>query len=348
MENDLNRNREDAESAAAAWIARRERDDWSEATEARLRAWIDEDMNHRAAWLRLNAAWQQTERLRALSTTSSPGTIPARDEIRLPFDQPAHKEALQTIPQKKRYRALAAAAVLAALAIGAAYLASMKPSYHTAIGALQAVPLADGSRVTLNTNTQIHVAVSQSERHIDLEQGEAYFEVAKDPSRPFVVDAGSKRIIAVGTQFSVRRDAGDVQVIVTEGVVRVEDRQRPAGSKLPNVTLLTAGGIAHARSDGVLVQRKPLADVEQAMSWRSGYLIFDQTPLAQAVAEFNRYNTRQIVVESPSVASIPVGGNFRAANVDAFVRLIESDFPVVSIQQGDRIILKAGDLLNGK
>jgi transmembrane sensor len=195
--------------------------------------------------------------------------------------------------------------------------------------------------------------VTSNERRVNLEQGEAYFEVAKDPTRPFVVRAGDKRIIAVGTQFSVRRDKNQVRIFVTEGTVRLESAENaptgtanPAGQgKLPAnaiyPTLLHAGSIARVEADEVLVREKPVAEVDQLLSWRTGHLVFDKTPLADAVAEFNRYNTRKIVIEDPRLAAIPVGGNFRATNIDGFVRLIAGDLAVRATRKGDDIVLTA-------
>src|SRR5262249_39417186 len=131
-----------------------------------------------------------------------------------------------------RWRVFALAASLA-LGIGGSgvyiYQAGMldRDGYRTPVGGIESVPTADGSTITLNTDSQIRVALSASERRIELKHGEAYFEVAHDPNRPFVVHAGNKRVIAVGTKFSVRRDYDDVQVVVTEGKVRLEGDDSP-------------------------------------------------------------------------------------------------------------------------
>ena len=313
--------RERAESDAAAWIARRERDDWSGDDQVQLDAWINASTENRVAWLRVNTAWQQTGRLRPLRTSA-------------PHAPTWSGKALHRT--HVRARALVGCAVLAVVAIAAWYVLRVGPSYHTEIGALQAVSLTDGSKVTLDTNTRIHVDVTQTERRVDLEQGEAYFEVAKDPARPFVVIAGDKRIVAVGTQFSVRNERGEVRVIVTEGRVEVE---RGAGDTMRHMMQLQAGSIAHAGPDAVLVEDQPISELEQLLSWRSGRLSFDNSTLADAVAEFNRYNTRRIVIVDPAVAAIRVGGNFRATNIDAFVRLIAGDFPITATRQGQEIVL---------
>jgi transmembrane sensor len=336
--------RERAESAAAAWIARRECDDWSADDQLQLDAWIKASTDNRVAWLRVSAAWQQTSRLRSLTTSAPHGAVPARDDLRMPFFDSGGTAGMPSptssdkAPHRThvRVRALAGGVVLAVAAIAAWYLLRVGPTYHTEIGALQAVSLTDGSKVTLDTNTRIRVDVTQTERRVDLEQGEAYFEVAKDLARPFVVIAGDKRIVAVGTQFSVRNERGEVRVIVTEGRVRVE---RGAGDTMRHMMQLQAGSIAHAGPDAVLVEDQPIAELEQLLSWRTGRLSFDDSPLADVVAEFNRYNTQRIVIVDPAVAAIRVGGTFRATNIDAFVRLIASDFPITATRQGQEVIL---------
>jgi transmembrane sensor len=206
--------------------------------------------------------------------------------------------------------------------------------------------MQDGSRVILNTDSALRIAVTDRQRRIDLERGEAFFEVAPDPKRPFIVQVGHGRVIAVGTQFSVRREDDRTQVIVSEGTVRFEnDNLARAGGSRDRAAanssglLLPAGTIARTQSDDVLVQQKPAAEIEQSLTWRSGLLTFRNTPLADAIAEFNRYNTRKIVIEDPSIAALEVGGIFRSTNLDTFVRLLEQGFHIHATVAGDRIVL---------
>ena len=204
------------------------------------------------------------------------------------------------------------------------------------------MPMQDGSKITLNTDSENRVTVTAKERHVDLQQGEAFFEVAQDRARPFVVHAGNKRVIAVGTKFSVRRDARDVEVVVTEGKVRIETGERPGRpGKADAGTVVTAGTIAQASDEGVLLQTKQLAEAEESLSWRQGVLVFRQMTLAEASAEFNRYNTRKIVFEDPRVADLRVAGSFRADNVEAFVRLLERGYPLRAEERGDQFVLSA-------
>ena len=206
------------------------------------------------------------------------------------------------------------------------------------VGSVTSVPITDGSTVTLNTNSRIRVAVSDHERRVELNRGEAFFEVAKDPTRPFVVVVGNRRVVAVGTKFSVRRDEqNEVRVIVTEGRVRIE----PMNEAEAVPAELTAGAIARGAGESVLIQKRPIDEIEEALSWRKGYLVFRDTPLAEAVTEFNRYNNRRVVIDDPELAQIPIGGNFRATNLDAFVRLMEDGFALRAEFRGNEILLRA-------
>ncbi len=315
--------RQQVEEAAAVWIARRDTGPWAENEAAAFEAWLAESAQHRVAYFRLNAAWEDAGRLKA-----------------------SLRERARPAPQRPpvlRIPLTLAASLL--LAVGAAVFVLRdglfsRHSYATVVGGLEAVPMPDGSRVTLNTDSRLRIAMTESERRVDLDRGEAFFEVARDPRRPFVVGVGNRRVIAVGTAFSVRREGDDVRVIVAEGAVRMEDAGGSHSSSLPP---LAAGSIARARRNDVdvLVQTRPIAEIEQNLSWRNGLLTFRDTPLDKVVAEFNRYNARKIVIDDPQIASMGVGGIFRATNVGPFVHLLEEGFPIRATVEKDRIILNA-------
>lgn len=263
---------------------------------------------------------------------------------------------------------LAASLVLAAAGTVTWYPSTRGPYYHTPVGGLASVPMKDGSTVTLNTDSAIRLAVTETERRVQLERGEAFFEVAKDPSRPFVVVAGEKRVVAVGTKFSVRRVDDDLRVFVTEGKVRFEDDSLVASPAVPssrdsgaipdagtvvppddrNAMLLTAGTIARAGDSGVVVQEKPLAEIEDYLSWRSGYVTFRDVPLADAIAEFNRYNEQKIFIESPAVAAIRFSGKVRPTSFEGFVRLLEDAFPIRAEHVNGRIVLTEAQFPGGR
>ncbi|MGN6151315.1 MAG: FecR family protein, partial [Lysobacteraceae bacterium] len=161
-----------------------------------------------------------------------------------------------------------------------------------------------------------------------------------DRARPFVVAADGRRAIAVGTRFSVRRDGEALRVVVTEGVVRLEAPARP-GRIGTEPVLLPAGSVAIATRSGVTVHRGTLAEAERAVEWRGGRLYFDDTPLSVAAEEFNRYNTRKLVMGDGDVAALRIGGNFRWSNPEGFVRLLEQGFGVRAETRGTLIVLHA-------
>lgn len=375
MEMDMASSRQ-IERTAAAWLAMRDAGRWSERDQAELEAWLAASIGHRVAFVRLEAAWRESDRLKALAAGMRAGVVPPRGRLtqipyfglrdrraaaaarppdvdrfrdpasqrrRAPVDAAALVFASRQQPRKSRPIGFAVAATAAlltlSLAVGWRYYPSAQPvTYRTAVGDLESMPLADGSEATLSSDSRILVALSRRERHIDLQQGEAFFHAAKDPGRPFVVAAGGRRVIAVGTRFSVRRDDAGLRVVVTEGVVRLESDAGPDGHRQPT-TLLPAGSVALASNTGVVVRSGTVEQAEQYLSWREGYLAFHDTPLAAAASEFNRYNTRKIVIGDPAVAAMQVGGNFRWANTEVFVRLLEQGFPVRAERRGDAIVL---------
>jgi len=346
---------EAVEREAADWFARRESDAWTAADETLFDEWLAQRTAHRIAFIRLQSAWQRAGRLRALSTGMTGGVIPPRgsllenplnevpgSERPQPEQRPSEAPRPARRPVARRWIA-PAASILLALVSGVYVLQSGlldSNRYSTRIGTMESITLADGSRLTLNTDSRIRVAVEPQHRHIDLDKGEAFFEVANDPRRPFVVRAGHKRVIALGTKFSVRRDGDEVLVAVTEGKVRVEDESVPAPGQATEV-LLGAGSIARSAPGQVLVRDGAGSEVDRLLSWRSGYLVFRNSTLADAVAEFNRYNTRKIVIADPRIGGIRIGGNFRSGNTDAFLWLLQTGFPVSVDSSRERVVLKA-------
>jgi transmembrane sensor len=334
------------EAAAADWFAKQEGGRWSADDQSRLELWLDASTANRIALLRLRAAWERSGRLKALGAGVPAGTIPPRASWGFARNELQEADAPQYLQQNpevaavlpRRFARAMAVSLMLAIAIGTGwqFLANNASSYTTKIGAMSTVPLSDGSKITLNTNSQIRVALNSSERRIDLEQGEAFFEVAKDAARPFIVAIADKRVIAVGTKFSVRRDNDDIRVLVTEGRVKIE--HSGSSARTPE-TQLAAGSQAQTAQAAVLVDQPAPMEVEQLLSWRTGYIVFRDTRLADAVADFNRYTNRKIVIEDPAIANIRIGGNFRSDNADAFVSLIQSGFPIQVEQRGERIVL---------
>jgi transmembrane sensor len=379
----------DIEARAGAWLARRESGNWSAEDQARLQRWLEQSTANRVAFLRLEAAWERAGRLQALKGSTPAGTVPSPEEWRLsPFiagdsaeadprkaadaglasAYPLSEPEPSTVSVERRaslprrawiQRALAASLVLAAVGAIGWFVSVRDPYYRTPVGGMASVPMTDGSKVTLNTDSAVRLAVTERERRIELARGEAFFDVSKDPSRPFVVTAGKKRVVAIGTKFSVRRVDDDVQVFVTEGKVRLEDASLASGSTRTAVgsdmdprseenggdasnesgVLLTAGAVARAGSSGIIVHRKSLRELEDHLSWRAGYLTFRDTALADAVAEFNRYNERKIVIQDRELGALRFSGKVKPTSVEGFVRLLEGAFQIRSDLVDGRLVL---------
>jgi transmembrane sensor len=341
--------RRDIEDRATELLRKRAGETWGPEDEAELTRWMEASTANRVAFLRAEAAWEEMGRLKALGAGLPRRTVPTPEAL-----DSIHLGSVSEIPAKpapRSYRAVVgiAASILAGvgLALGSHSLWFTGDRYATPVGGVASMPLEDGSRITLNTDSKVRVIFNDRQRQIDLSQGEAYFEVAPDINRPFVVQAGDRRVVAVGTKFSVRREGDVIQVVVTEGRVRVDETDRrdrtqeAAASQRIAPIMLSAGGVVRARNDEVVVQNHPLAEAEEILSWRSGYVIFRETRLDEAVAEFNRYNARQIVIRDASVAAMQLTGKFRATNSDAFVSLLRQTYDIEVERTDASIVLVA-------
>lgn len=307
----------DIEQRAALLRARRDDPDWSERDQQALDEWLDASTAHRVAWLRMEYGWQRIDRLAALRR---PDTVPALVQSTAPSSASARP--------RRWLRALSAvAAVVGAITLGLLYLPSVntgtQPHGHaTQVGGRETVALDDGSRVELNTDTALRTLVSARERSVWLDRGEAYFEVAHDPEHPFAVTAGAFRVVVLGTKFGIRRDSGQLEVVVVDGRVRVEPLSRGAGSGV----IATRDKVVVAKGGEPIKMTHSHKRVEDALAWRDGKLVFDNSPLAEVVIEFNRYNDTQLLIKSENISAIRISGSFEATNLDAFVRLLNKAY----------------------
>jgi len=205
------------------------------------------------------------------------------------------------------------------------------------------VDLTDGSQVTLNANSRVVVQYDEGVRKITLKRGEALFDVAKDRSRPFVVIAGDRKVIAVGTSFEVRREesAGSTfAVTLVEGHVAIEPISSP--DSLPNasgngVTLLNPG--ERLRFAGATNETLDSPSIERVTAWRRGQLIFDNTSLAEAAAEFNRYGSRKLAIDGTAAQSLRVGGVFKISDPYSFAQSMAGTYHLQIIVRGKTITL---------
>ena len=234
----------------------------------------------------------------------------------------------------RRGRTWATLGVAAGLAIAAVTWVRRPQRIETLAGHRQSVTLADGSRADVNAQTRLSVRMDHSRRIVELEQGEAVFTVTKNPNRPFFVETSAGIVRVTGTVFDVRRVAtGALEVTVLEGTVAVRPRDA-AGRELPTPRPLTAGDqLVFNPATAALRLSRP-ASVEDVVAWREGKLVFDGTPLGEALERFASYHGRVITV-APEVAELQLGGRYSLDDLDQFIVSLERALPVHVFQNGD-------------
>jgi transmembrane sensor len=306
------------EEEASRWLAVRDTHA-DAANDSEFNRWLDADIRHRVAYLKLEAAWQRSERLRELK----------------PLDRAADPDLLR-IHRRPWPAAIAASVSVLALAIGAwAYVEFRWQRYETPVGGLSRVVLDDGSIIDLNTNSAVRVRLRRI-REVELERGEGRFEVAPDSARPFVVTAAGANVRALGTAFTVRlRAPARVDVVVSEGRVAI------ASEQVSRAPPLYANEAAVVLPNRVSVTRIGPQLLARRLAWTSGRIVLQGETLSEAIAEFNRYNARQLAFE-PAIATLPVAGNFTATDPESFAAALASAFHLrIDPSSGEAIVLRS-------
>ena len=311
------------DAAAAQWIARRDRG-LTAAEQDDYTAWLRADRRHAAALARHAAV---LERMMGLGAWQPELSAEPNPDLFAP-------------PARRPWRGIAPVlAVAAALVLGLFVWRSASPPppapQKTFLRVNERQALADGSVVELKDGSRLDVRFTPGERRMRL-TGEAHFTVAKNPARPFIVEAHGVEVRAVGTAFNVRVDAAAVEVLVTEGKVRIDEPARVVAAGAPAAATLAAteSEVFLTAGQQVVVPLAPsapapvvatvsTAQIRTALEWQTPRLQFFETPLAEAVAEFNRHNSTPLVLADTSLGAVPIGGTFRVDNVEGFVRLLE-------------------------
>lgn len=308
------------EQAAAEWALRHPLDT---AGAAALEAWLAEDPAHAGALLRAMAGLSLVDQAIA----------PPRADL---ADEPPP-------PSRLRRRLLAGAGAALAASITGLFGWQYWRAQHveTARGEIRRLPLPDGSVAMINTDSALSVALERDIRRVSLDHGQAWFQVAKDRARPFVVDAGIALVRAVGTAFSVERRDQGVEIAVTEGSVAVW-----AADASGAMTIIEAGQFArfHAGATAPVVGTAPAA-ITRALAWRSGEIALENESVASAVAQFNRYNRQQLVVEDSRLARERLIGLFQIDKPGDFAATLAASFDaqVIATPQEIRVTRKDVD-----
>jgi transmembrane sensor len=330
------------EEDAAAWVWRLDDEDVSPQLRAEFEQWLRRDPRHRRAFEELGGIWQSLDDLAEAKRDEKVATFVAEERRLYAKPAPGHGRLRRWLPW-----AMAASLSLAIGGLSWYQRGNESETIATAVGQQRSATLADGSQVRLNTNTILETHFTKGARVIRLEKGEASFKVAHNAERPFYVHAGDTVVRAVGTAFNVRlRDAHDVEVIVTEGVVEVTPQDHAAkrivatASPAPATAVhreLTAGERFEAAA-ATPVERVTPATVSNALAWHDGAIVFDGVPLVQAIAELNRYTDTRLVVADASIDDLRVGGRFRTGDVDGFLEALTRAFPVTIRRTSDHLV----------
>jgi transmembrane sensor len=327
--------------AAAAWLARRDRG-LSPAEQDEYLQWLGADARHTEAVTQHAAALERMMQLYEWQPGND--TEPNPDLF-----EPSRPASALGWARTHRFwfAGLAAAAAIAAGFVlwssppAAVPVAAAPKSY---LHVNERVALPDGSRVELKDGAQLVVQYSEGERRVKLTLGEAHFTVWKDQARPFIVYVAGVEVRAVGTAFNVRLGEKSVEVLVTEGRVKVDDAgvgavapKRPAGESVEgngpsreSRELFVSMGeraivpLAAAEAGPAVVTPVTHEDISQELDWQAPRLQFLETPLPEAVAEFNRLNRHQIVITDPALHELRIGGTYRPDNVEGFVRMLHA------------------------
>lgn len=296
---------------AAVWMARLKSDQRRPETESAFRQWLATTPNAQDLFDEATEVWEMI-----------PSAVQRRPT-----------PSFHQLMSRRTTAVVAAAAVIVLVILGGFFAISARPiMFETQTGEQRTLTLADDSKVTLNTNTRLSVTYSRSRRYIQLERGEALFQVAHDASRPFVVETGTQRVTALGTVFLVRSDPSIMQVALFSGKVEL----RPTDSSTtPYAMILKPGERATVRERLTPIVDRPASDVITA--WQRQEIVFSGVTLSEAINELNRYSRLQIVVADSGIASLKVAGVFQTGDSEAFAKNIARIYGL-KIRRSEKVI----------
>jgi transmembrane sensor len=326
------------DNEALHWVVRQAGGALDDAGRAAFDAWYAADIRHQGAYLRAMAINRALDQAQVQKTLR-----PRRERLAVEWAGASWNQANSRRTFLKAGGGVAAAGI-AVLAATAVFRATPdRAVLTTAKGEFRKVPLADNSVATINSGSQMEFRLTQQKRQVSLTRGEAWFEVAKDKSKPFIVDTGDVLVRAVGTAFGVRRFANGAEVLVTEGTVEVWSRDGSAQKRL-----LTAGEhtFVDIHATQISVARQP-REVERKLAWREGKLIFNNQTLSEAVADFNRYSPRKIVIVDPQLWNRKLVGQYQIDEPELFAKDVSTFLNVPIVITADKIIIGDAHAMDG-
>lgn len=297
---------------AADWFARLNSRTVSTASLHEFRTWRSSPDNA-SAYAEQEALWKAAGRLQEDPEIGA--------AVQAALDQSSRRRMgdwLKVVPTSLKFATFAVFGIGAGLAVWGVVATQAGQTYRSGVGEQRIVRLEDGSQVRLDTDTTLRVRLSPSARRIELDHGQAFFDVAHDPARPFTVRADGAEVRAIGTRFDVRRDGAGVQVTLVEGKVQVRQAKGDRHwTMVPGEQLR----VSQAAPSVTLPQVRRI-DAVAATSWTTGRLTFRSTPLSAAIAEVNRYGRKKISLDAADLAQRPVSGAFESGDTEAFATAV--------------------------
>lgn len=318
---------------AGEWLLELQSSDVSVERIAEWQQWLASSEQHARAFDQLQQTWSLADRLGDCDRNALPW--PENSQV--------------AIPPARRFRGrLYAAAASVVLAVGFAFWFTQGRAglvYETAVGEQRSVRLADGSVLSIGPGSRLRVTLKSDARRVDLEQGEAYFQVAKDPSRRFTVYAGSASVTAVGTAFNVRRNQERLVVGVSEGVVSIAPNQQSPLARIGLSRSPPPPAIASTRltvGQQLVVEPAPIVEPKvgrieppTVASWRDGRLHYSGEPLGVIIEDINRYVAEPIAITDASITSLRVTGSVSETNIESWLISLEASLPVEVVKHDD-------------
>jgi transmembrane sensor len=323
---------ESIEAEAASWITVLGREKVTEAEKAELKLWLNQSERHRVVFTELTELWDDLSVLKELDDI-------AESVVSIPEQQ-------SSFVKRRSFLAIAASIFICFIISGSLYWQHLtefnqQVQLMTAVGEQRTVTLSDGSKIQINTNSQLEVDFTRDKRVIRLLKGEAYFSVAKNKQRPFYVYAGDGLVQAIGTAFNVRLKLLDeIEVTVEEGLVALaalvqkeptnaKNEQLVTRSTSKTETFLAELSAGQSTTFGRTVEKIELIQtpaLNRKLAWRQGVLAYANDPLLKVINDISRYTNITIEIAEPSLRTLPIAGYFRVGEMEALFDSLEITF----------------------
>lgn len=314
--------------AAADWLMRMRVPEANESDWLAFEAWLEASPDHAPAYDAAMALWEELDAAApALKAALDPNGPSARRRRPPPSLGASRRWTMAA--------GLAAAALMVAV-VPWRDIAAPTTVYATGQGQRRTITLADGTRIDLNAGSKISVKLGSHQRRVVMEDAEAVFDVTKDPERPFVIASGDRIVQVVGTQFDVRRRDGRIAVTVARGIVEV----RPAPAASGQAVRLTPG-LRLDHVEGAAGSELSKVAPQDVFDWRTGRLVYRNRPLAEVVADLNRYTEAPLRLADARTGQIKFSGVLMLDDHQAVVRRLVMLAPITSVPTRDGILLRA-------